>query len=304
MINKTFLSVLIVFFVLITGSLSLDKRNCKCRIGTSQRIIGGKISGKHDYGWMVSINLRDDKIPLFLRRMMPIKKKLSYHSCGGSIINSKYILTAAHCVPGENAHMSVGYGNENDLVKIFEAGRIKVKKAYVHPNYNQTSVENDIAILELSSPIKFGPDVSPACITKKIQNDFPAVNTAGFGLVHRLEVDPLTGQRRPGNVSRYLKDVDLKDVSSTAKKCQEQPKLFCADKINKGESSCAGDSGGSILTTIEGKTYVVGLTSYTDQYKIDHNTIYYCLGLTYYTRVASFIEFIESVVGKDEYCSD
>lgn len=55
--------------------------------------------------------------------------------------------------------------------------------------------------------------------------------------------------------------------------------------------------------TTSGKTYIVGLTSYTDQYKIDHDTVYYCLGLTYYTRVASFLNFIDGIT-KDNYCSD
>lgn len=77
MISKSILSTFVICFVLITGSLSLDKsKDCKCRIKVNERIVGGKISGELDYPWMVSINLRDDRIPLFIRRMMPLEKKL------------------------------------------------------------------------------------------------------------------------------------------------------------------------------------------------------------------------------------
>lgn len=69
-------------------------------------------------------------------------------------------MTAAHCII--KRPLSVGFGNENDLVKIWDAGRIKVKKAIVHPKYNlKRELENDIALLELEHPIQFSDTVGP-----------------------------------------------------------------------------------------------------------------------------------------------
>ena len=42
-------------------------------------------------------------------------------------------LKIAHCVIDKLGNYSVGYGNNNDLVQIFDAGRIKVKKVVPHP---------------------------------------------------------------------------------------------------------------------------------------------------------------------------
>ena len=170
------------------------------------------------------------------------------------ILNSRFVLTAAHCVHPELKHMSVGFGNDNDLYKIFDAGRIKVKRYVIHPGYTaggqqdtpEEYVLNDIAILELEKPIDFDDYVQAGCIQKAAMSSYPNDHllTAGYGLINPFVFDNVTGRGLPGNtLSRLLKEVELKDVSSTAKKCLDNKSLVCANSINEGESSCKGDSG-------------------------------------------------------------
>lgn len=60
--------------------------------------------------------------------------------------------------------MSVGYSNDNDLVQIFDNGRIKVKSYVVHPEWDPITIENDIAILKLERSIRFTSFTSPGCL--------------------------------------------------------------------------------------------------------------------------------------------
>lgn len=212
--------------------------------------------------------------------------------------------------------MSVGFGNDNDLHKIFDSGRIPVKRFVIHPDYaeggHQDSpdefVLNDIAILELATPIQFNDYLQPGCIQNRPMDRYPnggVLSTAGFGLTEPFEYDSTDGSALPGQkLSRYLKEVELKDVSLRTPKCFYNKKLLCATSINKGESSCKGDSGSAIYAGPQnGKVYAVGLTSYSNDVETkDGRFVKICIGTTYYTRIYSFIKWIESIIGKD-YCT-
>lgn len=67
--------------------------------------------------------------------------------CGASIINSKWLLTAAHCVGYySNAKMAV--------LNIGETGlNIKVKRSVKHPKYQSWTNSNDFAVVELAEEI-------------------------------------------------------------------------------------------------------------------------------------------------------
>ena len=129
--------------------------------------------------------------------------------------------------------------------------------------------------------------------------------TAGYGLINPFELDLQTGLQVPGNtLSRHLKEVELKDVSSTAKQCLKTKSLVCANSTIAGESSCKGDSGSAIYAgPMNGRVFAVGLTSYSDDIEIrDDRFFKLCIGVTYYTRIQSFITWIESIIGQD-YCT-
>jgi len=69
--------------------------------------------------------------------------------CGGSLISTSAVLTAAHCAQGQGTSFEVHLG-ALDLSLSTESGRISVttKEKVFHPGFNPNNLNNDIAILK------------------------------------------------------------------------------------------------------------------------------------------------------------
>merc|ERR1712210_345581 len=85
--------------------------------------------------------------------------------CGGTIVNKKFVVTAAHCWDSRFTNLRVIVGEHSICDGINEGGKvINVKKGTMHPNYNKKTMDNDIAVLELSEELTFTDKIKPACL--------------------------------------------------------------------------------------------------------------------------------------------
>lgn len=124
----------------------------------SPRIVGGHASKPGAWPWMMS-----------MRR----KEAEPYgHTCGGSLLNRKWMVTAAHCVTGQYANMdswTLHAGKYSKLVRDSTEVMRYAKTILVHPEFVGEMVHdkswtmyeqfvNDIALVELNAPL---PDNSP-----------------------------------------------------------------------------------------------------------------------------------------------
>ncbi|XP_065499649.1 coagulation factor IX [Caloenas nicobarica] len=235
-------------------------------IKTGTRVVGGSDSMRGEVPWQVYL--------------------VNSHGvgfCGASIINEKWVVTAAHCLkPGEITAVAGEYNtNEDDNTE----QRRKVVKILPHPTYNATinKHHNDIALLELDQPLSFNSYVTPICLGSR---DFTnALLKHGMGTVSGWGSTLFRG--RPATVLQVLKVpfVDrptcLKSTSTTILQ-----KMFCAGYSAGGSDTCSGDSGGPYTTEIEGTWFLTGITSWGEECAKPGK-----YGI--YTRVSTYVKWIK-----------
>ncbi|BFF89880.1 chymotrypsin-1 [Drosophila madeirensis] len=209
------------------------------------------------------------------------------HFCGGSIISSNRILTAAHCCRGLNvSRMTVVAG----IRSLQESGsRSRVVSYSIHPKY-QELVTSDVAVLFIEPPLEMNNVSIRAIEFAAKQKEFVGggvpVTLTGWGL--RLPVPfpfldnvnyPNTLQRMSYHTigNKQCRDAGMESVTNTE---------ICARGPFRG--ACSGDSGGPLVMQTENGLRQVGIVSYG---------LMVCglyISPDVYTRVSTFSDWIQS----------
>ncbi|XP_065341592.1 trypsin-1-like [Cloeon dipterum] len=198
------------------------------------------------------------------------------HSCGGSIVNENYILTAAHCVDGDTPDLYTIYAGSVDL----EGNGVAINAAEfkVHEGYNPfNNYIDDIALIRLATPLTFDENIQPVSLPEQLQESDGGTSATVIGWGY-----PYTG----GDVMQFLQEVDIFVVSDVD--CQaihDNPpheSNICAGVPEGGKGQCSGDSGGPLF--VNGQQ--VGIVSWS----VKPCTIAPYPGV--YTQVSYYIDWI------------
>jgi secreted trypsin-like serine protease len=210
--------------------------------------------------------------------------------CGASVVDSRHVLTAAHCVVQDgktvNAdNVMVTCGDHYRNVNVKEAGeQVRLgTRVDVHRSYNIRQLDSDVAVVRLDSALTFNEYIQPVCLPSK---DVPADSecfVTGWG---RLE----TG----GSTSDTLQQVTLPIVSQSA--CKQRwgryltDNMLCAGYTEGGRSSCQGDSGGPYVCRVGDRWELHGVVSFGHRDCAAPNFP------SVFTRVTSFTSWIRGKV--------
>jgi secreted trypsin-like serine protease len=197
------------------------------------------------------------------------------HFCGGTLIDSDSVLTAAHCadyigavtIPG----ISVSYRDVRIVVGLTkldssqgQARRIlSLTDVHIHPRYNPRTSTYDAAVIELNQPVDNPRPIKLARAASRDRLERPGTSAriAGWGTTKR--VGP--SEQNRDDVSNRLRDATPPIVSDA--ECDrayngdiQRDVQVCAG--HRGEDSCQGDSGGPMWVTTKAGRRQIGTTSF------------------------------------------
>lgn len=207
------------------------------------RIVGGTEVSGNKYPWMAAVMSRNTN---------PSDGQF----CGGSLIASQWILTAAHCIEDENANgVSVLLG-QRDLSQ--SGGQTyNVSRIIEHPDYQRQGYP-DLALIQLDRKTNVSPILLPSR-----NNPVPDVGedatVTGWGQVS--ENGPATDELRESTLPVVAHNQCNRAYNGEI----VEDAMVCAGTASGDKDSCYGDSGGPLFVP-RGQSYVqAGVVSFGEE---------------------------------------
>lgn len=256
--------------------------------GMQPQIIGGALADDGEYPWQVALVDATQSNPY------------NGQFCGGSIIASGWVLTAAHCVVEDNGTVS----NPATLdvvagVNLLSSGqtsgtqgqRRKVSQIIVHSFYNPQTLDNDLALLRLAAPLSLNTKVQSVPLAAQTDSQWfaPGVmaTVSGWGRTNPPPQEPVLW---PDALMEVQVPIVAQTICSAAYPRAITANMLCAGYAAGGKDSCQGDSGGPLIVPDgNGGWLQAGIVSWgagcaqPNQYGV-------------YTRLANYTGWINSIL--------
>ncbi|XP_047483691.1 prostasin-like [Penaeus chinensis] len=263
----------------------IARKSCSCGITNDARIVGGtEVVPALKYPWMVGV-------------LVP--RLLSSYLCGGTIINDRFVITAAHCLfdgyTGQKLRpedVKIGLSDHDQLSD--DGLQVPVSELIVHELYKDSDISFDVALIRLQEPLVFHHFLRPACLPTDATESYEG----RWGFVYGWGVT---------NISDYILSSRLQETqllilgpdcdNKTIGNVRPTPDMLCAGTEEGGKDTCTGDSGGPITVPARKRRHViVGITSFGEGCGVP--------GVPgVYTRVTSYLGWILEKTAAASYCN-
>uniref|UniRef100_A0A3Q4HEV2 Peptidase S1 domain-containing protein n=1 Tax=Neolamprologus brichardi TaxID=32507 RepID=A0A3Q4HEV2_NEOBR len=117
------------------------QHNCGVRPALgSHRIVGGVTARRGEWPWIGSLQYQ------------------RLHRCGATLIHNRWLLTAAHCFKSLGSVLRSGVG----------ALVVPIQRVIIHPAFNGTNMDHDVALLELAVPAPMSYTIQSVCLPSPV----------------------------------------------------------------------------------------------------------------------------------------
>jgi len=253
------------------SAASCGSKGRSMRNGTHMQIVNGETADPCEWKWQAG--LTSGRMPF----------------CGGMLISADWVLTAAHCAETSNSPgFDVVLGDYKPKQTSGKEQRRKAVQVIRHPGYNQNTMNWDLAMVKLSSPVSMSDCVGTVCLPSG-GDVSPGTSCwiTGWGTLKSGGSQPDVLQQTQVDIisnSDCVKSYDYtsNDITDT---------MICAQGTADGkiQDACQGDSGGPLVCQSSGVWTLYGATSWG----------YGCAGPSYpgiWARVHMGMSWINSVL--------
>ena len=226
---------------------------------TSSRILGGSVDHRTDNSWVTAILFRESYRP---------GDGFSRQFCTGSLVNERWVLTAAHCITTDSGgkrspntlEVLIGQKNLNADPATGPGESINVVRVVRFPGFSPRTLRGDAALLKLALPSAHVPVLIARNQPPKGKRSY----IAGWGDTRPYDQDD-------SNYPVTLHSAFIRTIGDRT--CSRSPvhggtydgrTMFCAGTPRGRPDTCQGDSGGPIAIRKAGARpwRLIGATSY------------------------------------------
>ncbi|NXS64353.1 PRS57 protease, partial [Brachypteracias leptosomus] len=228
-------------------------------------IIGGKEAAPHSRPFMASIQMDGQ------------------HVCGGFLVWTKWVMTAAHCfIPRRNPSVRVVLGahrleEPEDSQQVFD-----IVDSIPHPRYSPSSVDNDIRLLRLNRSATLNKYV------KRIRLPPPHIDLKPGTICHVVGWGDTSNFGNPPAVLMETPTTIVKrSLCRTLWRGKVSANMLCGASRNATlQGVCTGDSGGPLVF----KKKVYGIVSFSGERCGDRRYP------DIYTKISNYIDWVRCIV--------